>query len=253
MYYKQASTLTHSILKIMKRNKEITIFSTFTKDKIIDEQGTIMKEEIGGPAFYLSNVFTKEDILFNLVTGPVMEIEVLMTESGEVGKVNKKSKIRKIDFSKVKTPFIAISTILKDFDLINIFSFKGKIFLDIQGYVRDGTKLGGKQHWIPSKKIMSSIFCLKGTEEEIKYISPSFIEQQKQKTMIITKGSLGCDVFVNNKKYMIKPQKQISILNTIGAGDTFFAYLITHFLKGTELLESAEYAVNKTSDFLIRR
>ena len=68
--------------------------------------------------------------------------------------------------------------------------------------------------------------------------------------MVITKGSLGCEIFINGKRYKIKPRKHLNVLNTIGAGDTFFAYLVSRYLKTKDFLKSVEYAVDRTSEFL---
>jgi len=234
----------------MKKQKEITIFSTFAKDKIIDRKTGVINIKRGGPAFYLSNVFNKEKVPFTIISTSRAEIEILITSSGEVGKVKKKPKIQKINFSRIKTPFIVISTILNDFIFDNVASYKGKIFLDIQGYVRDGRRLGGKKIFSPSREITSSIFCLKGTKKELRYIPKTWFEQQKRKILIITKGELGCEVFVLGRKFKMKVKKKISTLNNIGAGDVFFAYTIGKFLKTNKFLESIKYAIEKTSKFL---
>jgi len=230
----------------MDEYKKITILSTFTRDKIIDKAGKTISTQKGGPAFYISNVLKKENIPFELITAPLMNIEILKTKGNEIGRVKTELKTQKTDFSKIKTPILVISTILNEFDLNGISSFKGKVFLDIQGYVRDGNNFGGKKQFTASKEIISSIFCLKGTEEEIKYISPGFINQ----TMIITKGNLGCEVFISGKKTELKTERIINTPESIGAGDTFFAYLISQFSKNNDFLKSVKYAMDQTSKFL---
>jgi len=234
----------------MEKNKKITIFSTFTQDKIIDKKGGLISSQKGGPAFHISNVLKEENILFELITAPVMDIEILKTKDNEIGRVKTELKIQKIDFSKIKTPILVISTILNEFNLNGVSSFKGKVFLDVQGYVRDGSNFGGKKQFSPSKEIVSSIFCLKGTEEEIKYISSDFIEQQKQKIIIITKGSSGCEVFISGERFKLKTKKTVNAFETIGAGDTFFAYLISQFSRNNDFLKSVKYAMDQTSKFL---
>lgn len=87
-----------------------------------------------------------------------------------MGKVPKKPRPLKVKFSSIKTPFLLISTLLDEFSLKGISNFKGKTFLDIQGYARDGKDFGKKKHWKPDKEIVDSIFCLKGTKQEIEYI-----------------------------------------------------------------------------------
>lgn len=237
----------------MKQNRKVTILSTFAKDKIIDRKRKIVTIKKGGPAFYLSNVFKKEKIHFNLITPPIAEVEILITKDNEIGKVKKRPKIQKIDFPKIKTDYLVISTILDDFDLNGLSSYKGRIFLDIQGYVRNGRKFGGKRYFTPSREIISSVFCLKGTKKELKYIPKTWLDQQKRKILIITKGSSGCEAFIFGRKLKIKVKKKIPVSNTIGAGDVFFAYTISKFLKTNEILKSIEYALKRTSEFLLSK
>ena len=235
------------------KTKKLTILSAFAKDKVIDKKRGVISIKRGGPAFYLLDIFKKEKVSFNLITPSLTEVEILITKDGEIGRVKKKSKIQKIDFSKIKTPFIIISTILNEFKLNGISSFQGKIFLDIQGHVRNGRQFGGKKFFSPPKEITSSVFCLKGTKEELKYIPKIWLNQQKQKILIVTKGKLGCETFISGKKFKIKPEKQIITSGTVGAGDVFFAYTISKILKTNDILKSVAYALKRTSEFLLSK
>lgn len=180
-----------------------------------------------------------------------MRVEILIKDGEEFGRIKQKNKSKEINFSTISTPFIFISTILNDFNLKGIGSFKGKIFLDIQGYVRNGNDFGKKKRWKPAKEISSSIFCLKGNEREINYLPSSFIRKQKQKILLVTRGKKGCEIWVNGIKKVIKPSKLIrNIKNAIGAGDSFFTYFIAKFLKTNNSVISAKYAIVKTSEFL---
>ncbi|OGL88966.1 hypothetical protein A3H75_02900 [Candidatus Uhrbacteria bacterium RIFCSPLOWO2_02_FULL_51_9] len=180
-----------------------------------------------------------------------MEVKILITKNGEFGKIPKKLKPKKVRFSRVRTPFLLISSVLDEFDLTNLSEFNGKVFFDVQGYVRDGNDFGKKKSWKPNKIVFKNIFCLKGTAEELQNISKPRVEAQKQKILLITKGKLGCEIFAFGKQYIVKPTKVIISKNTIGAGDTFFAYFVSRFVKTTKVFDSAKYAVKRTSAFLI--
>jgi len=235
----------------MPKNNQVTVFSTFAKDKLIDKNRKIIREQKGGPALYITSVLDRENINFNLVTAPLLRVEILIKDGEEFGRIKQKNKSKEINFSTISTPFIFISTILNDFNLKGIGSFKGKIFLDIQGYVRNGNDFGKKKRWKPAKEISSSIFCLKGNEREINYLPSSFIRKQKQKILLVTRGKKGCEIWVNGIKKVIKPSKLIrNIKNAIGAGDSFFTYFIAKFLKTNNSVISAKYAIVKTSEFL---
>jgi len=237
----------------MSSNQKITILSTFTEDKIIDESNKTIKTQQGGPAFYISNVFKREKLLFNITKTPTIKIEIKLKKDGEVGKVKTRPKIKKVNFGKVKSECLVISTILKEFNLRDISKFKGKVFLDVQGYVRDGGSLGGKKLFHQGNELDFSIFCLKGTEEEIRYLQKDFIKNQRKKILIITKGGRGCEAFILGKKYVIKPKKVLKTKNTIGGGDTFFAHFIAHLYKGNDPVKSLRYATGETLKFLEKK
>ena len=230
-------------------NKQLTILSTYAQDKLVNNKDVI-RTQLGGPALYLKNVFDTEGISFDAPEFPEMEVEILIKPDGEYGKVTNEVKPQASQFNLMTTPYLVISSILDEFDLSNIDSYKGKVFLDAQGYVRDGQNFGGKKMWVPSTNIAESIFCLKGTEEELMYLPTEFVESQKQKILIETRGAMGCRLFVFGKEYELLPKQVIQTQNTIGAGDTFFAYFIANSIKGIEPADSAFQAMASTSNFL---
>jgi len=232
----------------MSKNK-VTILSTFAKDILLDEKGRIFRKQEGGPAFYILKAFKEEDIDFNLITAPLMDVEILIKGGEEFGRIKKKPKPKKIDFSSINTPFLLISTLLNEFDLNGISSFKGKVFLDLQGYVRNGQDFGKKKYWNIPDEVASSIFCLKGTEKEMRYFPKSFLKSQKQKILLITKGKSGCEIFAFGKKKSIKPPIIVENTEMIGAGDYFFACFLIYFLKTKAPFISGRYATEKTLNF----
>lgn len=134
------------------QENEITILSSLAEDRLIDKKGNLIKKQKGGPAQYLKNVFLKEDIGFNIYGKPnVFDVEILITKDGEFGKINTKVKPISLDFSAIKTPFAVISTVLDEYKLDNINQFSGKVFLDVQGYVRNGKDFGKKRNGNPAR------------------------------------------------------------------------------------------------------
>ena len=234
----------------MAQKNKITILSTFANDQLVSENGSIIRKQNGGPAFYLNRTLKNERAFFAMKTGPKMEVQILMTKNGEFGKVTKIPKQKVIRFSQIKTSFLLISSVLNEFDLAELPNYRGKVFFDIQGYVRNGNDFGKKKLWKPNENIFANIFCLKGTKEELQNIPKQYLETQKQKVLLITKGKLGCEIFAFGKRYNIKPSKVVASKNTIGAGDTFFAYFVSRFAKTAKVLDSAKYAIKKTSLFL---
>jgi len=237
----------------MAENNQVTIISTFPRDELLDEDGQLIREQKGGPAFYLTKAFREEGVDFDLITAPLMKVEILIKGGEEFGRIKKRPKPQNIDFSKIKTPHFLISTILDEFNLNGINTFKGKVFLDVQGYVRNGQDFGKKKHWKLPKEVASSIFCLKGTKREMRYLPKSFLKSQKKKILLITNRKSGCDVYAFEKKKSIRPSKTIEAPETIGAGDYFFADFLIHFLRTKDPFMSAKVAVNNTTKFLLQK
>ncbi len=234
----------------MRAYPKVTILSTFARDELVNERGGFIGKQEGGPALYIKRALEREKTPFFIMTGSKMKVRILIKRGGEFGKILKKSEPKSIKFSQIETPFLLISSVLDEFSLGDLADFKGKTFLDIQGYVRDGGDFGKKKLWKPRQEIFKSIFCLKGTQEELRKIPAEYRQAQKRKILLVTKGKRGCEVFAFGKRYSIRPSKVITGKSTIGAGDTFFAYFVSCFMKTKNVLSSAKYAVKKTSEFL---
>lgn len=237
----------------MTRKSKITVISTFANDKLFDEKGKQIGEQKGGPAYFITKTFKKEDIPFDLITSKEITVEILLKNGNELGRIPENIIPRFINFSKIKTPEILISFILNQCNLENFELYKGRVFLDVQGYVRNGSGFGKKKYWDVPDKISNNIFGLKATDYELKFIPKHLVEQQKKKLLIITKGKLGIEVYRSNLKYLLKPKVIIKTKNTIGAGDTLFASFISEFIKTNDVKSSCIYAIDKTSNFLISK
>ena len=234
----------------MISKSKVTVISTFAKDKLLDEKGEIASEQKGGPAYFITNVLKKESVLFDLKTSKEITVELLLKDGDEFGRIPEKITPMLIDFSKIKTPEMLISFVANQCKLESLQLYKGRVFLDIQGYVRNVSNFGKKKFWSVSKKISNNIFGLKAADYELKFIPKSIVEKQKKKLLIVTKGELGVEVYWVSERYLLRPKTIIKAKNTIGAGDTFFAYFVSRFTKTNNVKNSCSYALEKTSEFL---
>lgn len=226
----------------------ITLLSSFAKDVVLRD-GKVVSNQIGGPAFFISNVFASEGVSFAIQSPkqPVV-VEISVTKDGEVGKISERPEQMSVQFSGMKTPALVISTLLDEFRLNKISEYAGRVFLDVQGYVRDGNVFGKKKFWEPTEEIIDAIFCLKGTEEELRFVSKRLLD--KVSILLRTKGKRGCEIVMNGKQYSFFPPEIVVSDDTIGAGDTFFASFISAFLKTEDVSQSSKYAMEKTAEFL---
>jgi len=230
--------------------KNISLISSFAEDKIIDKKNNFIKKQKGGPAFYINQIFKKEAIRFDLLTASPFQVEILVKNNEEFGKITKKSKKIEVDYKNITTPILFISGILDEINLNNIHQYTGRIFLDAQSFVRNGSFFGGKKQWKPTKKIIDSFFCIKATQEELAHLSPELVRAQKNKCLLITKGKKGFDLYLKNDKLIYKPIKEIDNSENIGAGDSFFSYFVANFSRTENLLKAADYANKKIINFL---
>lgn len=236
----------------MRNSSDITLLATHSTDRLINKDGGLIKEQAGGPALFISSVLKNEGVEFDSLSPEPVMVEILTTENSELGRIPNPPKLLKVDFSGIKSPTIIISTLLNEIDLENISSFKGQVFLDIQGYVRDGRNFGKKKYWRPTEEIIDTVSCLKATTEEIKYVNSEFLEKLKNKILLVTHGPDGSTLYCQGKKYTTCPKKIVLTDNAVGAGDTLFAYFISQLIQGKSPFDSLEYATTRTSVFLSR-
>lgn len=228
---------------------KVALISTFAKDYIYNANGILLRKQRGGPAFFITNVFKEMGLSFSVIPSPELKIEIMLKDGDEFGKLPSVSPLV-IDCNKINTPFLAISPIIDEFELMGIDKYKGKIFLDAQGFTREVGEFGKKKKWKPEKAIEHSIFCLKVADYELPYINEHFIKNQKKKILLLTQGSKGCTVYAFGESFIIRPKKIVKSSDTLGAGDTFFAYFLTNYIRTNDQFISAEIASDKTLEFL---
>lgn len=231
-------------------DKKITLLSSFADDYLYDQNGNRFGTQIGGPAFYITKVLEKEGLDYDLIQSDKFEVEIRLGQSGETGRILNEVKEVKVAFKDIQNPFILISTIGSEFSLEGIENYQGKVFLDVQGFTRikgDFTK----KSWKPDSLLSEKIFCLKATGKELSFLPADLIEKQKQKMLLITYGAAGSELYCLGEKYFKTPE-EVPIKDTVGAGDTFFAYFISQSIKNNSPEDDLHYATEKTNQFLTK-
>lgn len=231
----------------------ITLLATYAKDRLVDSSGKLIRSQEGGPALFIANVFDRNKVKYDVPFRQDMEVEVMLTGSEELGKVTKKPDTVSVNYPSLDTTAIVISTILDEFSLDGIDQYNGKVFADVQGYVRDGEQFGQKKRWTLPSSLEDSFFCLKAADYEVDFIPPRLLEKQKQKLLLLTQGQKGCILFVNGEQFTFTPENIVEGENTLGAGDTFFASFIAEYLKKGSAQDSCTYAISNTYDFLLNK
>ena len=226
----------------------ITLVSSFATDRII-QYGQLVRTQRGGPAYYLMTAFEKSSTQVNVITGEEMVVDILISKkSGEHGRINGNKAIQPLP--EIKSPNVVVSTLLQEWELTSVINYPGRVFVDIQGYVRDGSDFGKKKYWQEKECVNDKIFCMKGTSEEMTYVPESQLKKQKGKMLVVTKGKEGVEAYYKGKNYEFRPRHVIRSKYAIGAGDTFFANFVSRFVKTGDFSGSIEHAMDKTSELL---
>lgn len=231
----------------MNKGSKIIILSSFAQDRLFNKRGQILREQQGGPAYFIQSVFEEESANFEIPYQSTFEVEILITNKGEFGRIKSKPKPTKVSWQSINQPTVLVSSILDEFSFDNIEDYKGQVFIDVQGYVRDATNFGKKKFWDVD---LQRYFCVKGTREEISYLPRDQVNNQKQKMLLVTIGAKGSILYFKGKKITAKPVREMKSADTIGAGDTFLAYFVARYLQSSNPEDSLKYATLKTSSFL---
>ncbi len=228
----------------------LSVVSSFATDTLVNQSGKILNQQAGGPAFFIESALKKAKIPYKLFSGKTIGVEILVTPSGEFGRVIT-SPVQKSTDSLKFSDWAIISTVLDEWRLAE--PLPEKLFVDLQGYVRDGKDFGKKKVNETINQLAGSVFCLKGTKEEVGYLSSTAQERQKKQLLVVTDGDKGVEVFNQGTYTKMVPKKVKSLRNTIGAGDTFLAYFVASMYQGNAPETAARYAVDATTDFLTNK
>lgn len=228
--------------------EKIAVVSTEANDILINSEGKIFSRQPGGPTLFIERALKDSRVPYKLFKSDVIDVHILVTDEGEFGKVPSRPIQRKLGELNVRQ-WAIVSTVLNEW-IINDGPLPDKLFIDLQGFVRDGNDFGKKRRWEEINEFADKVFCLKGTEEEVACLPPAIIEDQKNRLLIITKGTEGADIFDRRKFTHISVEEVTGIPNTIGAGDSFLAYFVAAMYQGSEPAEAGAIAAQKTTEFL---
>lgn len=231
----------------------ISIVSTKAEDILIDEQNTIFSPQEGGPLLFIEQAIKQLHIPYKTYYGDKLTVEILIKNKKEFGsKLQKQPNIQTFPQKDI-LDWVIVSTLLNEWNLNNIAKYMGKLFVDIQGYVRDTKQFSKKKTWTDLEKFYKYITCLKGTTEEMQYIPTYIYEDQKQRLLIITKGEDGIELWQNGEQFNIPVEQKVNPKDTLGAGDTFFGNFVGYQVLGEEPVIAALKAIEKTSQFLNKK
>ncbi len=230
---------------------DITIVSSYAIDRIYNDTGNWLCDREGGPCLFIVDAIQDQKISYQtLAPAEKAVVDIKIDKTGETGTV-KFVPTFEVDWSAIVSPYVLISTLFDEISLAKIETCKGNICLDVQGYVRKA-RSDGKTIWSLPNELYGNCFCIKATEQELKYLPSQFIEQQKQNILLVTKGARGVEYWNRGKRKEVFPNEVVNCSHTLGAGDTFFTNVIAGLFQGESVDAAIEKSLIRTSDFLKR-
>ncbi|HXB45794.1 MAG TPA: PfkB family carbohydrate kinase, partial [Puia sp.] len=137
-------------------------------------------------------------------------------------------------------------------EIIKMLSTKGKISLDVQGYLRKVENQ--KVHyidWPDKKKMLPYIDILKANEPEMEILTNCtdakraalVLYQWGVKEIVITMGSRGSLIYDGVDYYNIPAFKpETDVVDATGCGDTYMAGYLYQKIKGSGLQQAGNFA-----------
>ena len=260
---------------------DICCVGHITLDKVVNPKVTVYMA--GGTSFYFSNAISKMDLRYALVTALAEKdkdiVEDLRANNIEVKafpsaytvyfeNIYTKDQDHRVQrVSQKADPFTAeqllsidagiyhLGPLLADdipSELIKTLSQKGKVSLDVQGYLREvRNKNVHAIDWPAKKEALRHVHVLKANESEMMVLTGEMDVRKGArilfdwgvKEVVITLGSKG-SVIYNGRNFYIIPaySPMTSVVDATGCGDTYMAGYLYCRSKGRGLQESGEFA-----------
>lgn len=232
--------------------KLLSVVSTFVVDIFVDNEERVQKVCAGGPAHFFRRMF-QNDPAVELITGQPLAVKIkVVPGQGEYGQALDWNVYQRVP--RISAPNLLVSTLLEEWDLYPLVDYPGRIFLDVQGLVRDSAGFGQKKLWTPPAALWPKLFCVKATEQELRFLPEEFVEDQKQnRCLVVTYGSRGSQISWGGRCADFPPKVVVRSLDTVGAGDTYFAVLVSEFIKIEGWYPAGVIATQAATQFLMEK
>lgn len=259
---------------------DICCIGHLTLDKVVTPGSVV--HMAGGTSFYFSNAIRTMDLRYHLVTAlaekEMSSIDALRAKQIDVTVLpsahtvyfeniypeDQDHRIQKV--SQKADPFTAqqlanieanifhLGPLLADdipVELIKTLAAKGKVSLDVQGYLREVRDDNVYPlDWAEKKEALPYIDILKANESEMEMLTGESdvragsvaLAAWGVKEVVITLGSKGSVIYKDGIFYDIPAFKPTAVVDATGCGDTYMAGYLYQHIKGSHIQESGEFA-----------
>ena len=260
---------------------DICCVGHITLDKVVTSKSTVYMP--GGTSIYFSNALSKMDLSYLLVTalatseiGSVSDlrskgitVDVLPSSHTvffeNIYSENQDHRTQRVlqqadpftasQLAGVKARIYHLGPLLANDitpDLIKSLAVKGRVSLDVQGFLRrvDSYYNVLPVDWDDKIDVLPHIHFLKANEYEMEVLTGSsdvykaskILSDWGVKEVIITLGSKGSLIYSGGSFYSIPAFYPTSVEDATGCGDTYMAGYLYQRLKGLPIQEAGEFA-----------
>ncbi len=264
---------------------DICCIGHITLDKVVTPQAE--RFMAGGTSFYFSNAIRNMDVQYLLVTSLAESEMHFVTDLRNIGiEVNATVCSHTVFFENIYShnqdhrtqrvlqtaaPFTTeqlqdinasiyhLGPLLADdipLSLIKLLATKGKVSLDVQGYLR---KVENNNvcpiDWEDKKEALQHIHILKANELEMEVLTGHsdvhkaalLLNKWGVKEVVITLGSLGSVIYADGIFYDIPAYIPAAVTDATGCGDTYMAGYLYKRIKGFSIQEAGKFAAAMAS------
>ncbi|HEY0608034.1 MAG TPA: PfkB family carbohydrate kinase [Chitinophaga sp.] len=259
---------------------DICCIGHITLDKVVTTKSVV--HMAGGTSFYFSNAIRNMNVNYTLVTALAesemhvveelrakgIDVSVLPSEHTvyfeNIYSENQDHRTQRVlqkadpftaeQLLNINSRIFHLGPLLADdipVELIKALAAKGKVSLDVQGYLR---KVENKQvipiDWQGKKEGLQYIHTLKANESEMEVLTgikdvrkgAQVLYDWGVKEVVITLGSMGSVIYNGRNFYNIPAYVPAAVIDATGCGDTYMAGFLYQRIKGASLQEAGEFA-----------
>ncbi|QEC76837.1 PfkB family carbohydrate kinase [Mucilaginibacter ginsenosidivorax] len=264
---------------------DICCVGHITLDKVVTPRVTA--HMAGGTSFYFSNAIRNMDVSYTLVT-TLAESEMVVVEKLRAKGINvnacacglsvyfeniysenqdhrtqrvlqKANPFTVEQLQEIDAQIFHLGPLLADdmpVELIKELNSRGKVSLDVQGYLR---KVEDKNvvaiDWADKREALQYIDILKANEHETEVLTGSkdihegarILADWGVKEVVLTLGSMGSVIYTGGVFYNIPAYKPSAVVDATGCGDTYMAGYLYQRIKGESFQQAGEFAAAMAS------
>lgn len=258
---------------------DICTIGHITLDKVVTAQS--VKFMPGGTSFYFSKALRQFDVDYMLVTALAEKENYILSalrdeniqifsqpseftvyfeniysanqDHREQNVLHKAAPFTTAQMPDIEARIFHLGPLLSDditVDLLKSLAAKGTVSLDIQGYLRyvKDQKVLYKD-WADKKEALPHVSILKANEFEMEVVTgtsdvrkgAAYLADLGVKEVIITLGSKGSLIYVDNDFFRIPAYKPTAIVDATGCGDTYMAGYLSKRIQGAGVQEAGEF------------